>query len=68
MSPVEQPDRTQDSAILPTGAMPSELPLLASVIAANQPPPDPLARYRQLEEIAADGWQLPTGELAPCWG
>ncbi|MDB9529929.1 hypothetical protein PN498_28340 [Oscillatoria sp. CS-180] len=24
----------------------------------------PLARYQQLEEIAANGWQLPTSELA----
>ena len=68
MSPVGQPDRTQDSAIIPTNEMPSELALLASAIAANQPPPDPLARYRQLEEIAANGWQLPTSELAQLLG
>ncbi|WP_346293991.1 hypothetical protein [Sphaerothrix gracilis] len=39
-----------------------------SEIAANQPPPDPLARYRQLEEIAANGWQLPISELAHLLG
>ena len=48
--------------------MPSELALLVSAIAANQPPPDPLARYRQLEEIAAHGWELPTSELAHLLG
>jgi len=37
-------------------------------IAANQPAPDPLARYRQLEEIAAHEWQLPTSELAELLG
>jgi hypothetical protein len=68
MSPTGQPDRTQDSAIIPTNEMPSELALLASAIAANQPAPDPLARYRQLEEIAAHGWQLPTSELAELLG
>ena len=68
MRPTGQPDRTQDSAIVTTDEMPSELALLASAIAANQPPPDPLARYRQLEEIAANGWQLPTSELAELLG
>jgi len=64
MSPVGRPDRTQDSAIIPTSEIPSELALLASAISANQSPLDPLAWYRQFEEIAANGWQLPTSELA----
>lgn len=68
MRPVGQSDRTQDSAILPTGEMPSELVVLARAIAGQQAEPDPLMKYRQLEEIAAHGWQLPTTELADLLG
>ena len=66
--PTGQPDRTQDGTLVPTGDRPSDLALLASAIAANQPPPDPLNRYRALDEIAAKGWQLPTSELAELLG
>lgn len=68
-SPVGLSDRTQDNTITPTTDRLSDLALLASAIAAaNHPPPDPLARYRQLEEIAAHGWLLPTSELAELLG
>ena len=68
MSPTGQTDRTQDSSIMSTNERPSDLALLAGAIAANQPPPDPLARYRALDEIAAKGWQLPTSEIAELLG
>jgi hypothetical protein len=68
ISPVGQPDRTQDSRIFPAGDRISDLALLAGAIAANQPQPDRLARYRQLEEIASHGWLLPSSELADLLG
>ncbi|MGD1904767.1 MAG: hypothetical protein ACFB0C_02100 [Leptolyngbyaceae cyanobacterium] len=65
ISPAGQTDRTQDSSpIFPVSDRISDLALLAGAISANQPPPDPLTRYRQLEEIVANGWLLPTSELA----
>ncbi|MEM9485009.1 MAG: hypothetical protein AAGA83_15125 [Cyanobacteria bacterium P01_F01_bin.116] len=63
-----QPDRTQDTQMVPLSDRPSDLALLAGAIAANQPPPDPLDRYRALDEIAAKGWQLPTSEIAELLG
>ena len=44
---------------------------LAEAIAAlapAPPTPDPLAKYRQLDEIAIHGWELPTAELAKILG
>jgi len=68
MRPVGQSDKTQDSAMVPTKDIPSDLVLLAKAISGQQAEPDPLIKYRQLEEIAAHGWQLPTNELADLLG
>lgn len=63
-----QPDRTQDTSMVSSTPSPSDLALLASAIATNQPPPDRLEKYRQLEEITTHGWLLPTSELADLLG
>lgn len=73
-SPTGQSYRTQDdlSGIVPVRQdQSSDLARLADILEARQPePPQPdlLERYRQLEEIAAHGWELPTNELAQLLG
>ena len=67
MSPVRQLDRTQDTSIV-YQEQPSELAVLLSAIASQQKQPDMLDRYRQLDEIAEKGWELPTHEISEILG
>lgn len=68
VSPVGQSYGTQDSSLVPTSDRPSDLARLADVLEARQLPPDPLNRYRALDEIAEKGWHLPTSEIATLLG
>ena len=68
VSPVGLSYRTQDSSLVPTSDRPSDLARLADVLEARQSPPDLLNRYRALEEIAANGWELSTSEIAQLLG
>ena len=67
MSSARQVDRTQDTSIV-YQEQPSELAVLLSAIASQQKQPDMLDRYRQLDEIAEKGWELPTHEIAEILG
>ncbi|MGP1387862.1 MAG: hypothetical protein ACTS2F_30275 [Thainema sp.] len=67
MSPVRQVYRTQDTSLV-YQEQPSELAVLLSAIAGQQKQPDMLDRYRQLDEIAEKGWELPTHEISEILG
>lgn len=68
--PVGQSYRTQDSVFLPAvqDTLASDLTRLADAAEAMVSQPDLLERYRQLEEIAAHGWELPSNEIAQLLG